>query len=304
MVFADGWCDLMSLPDGELKQHRLSTTALIKATLSTQRTHILAVDADGRGHAYRLAGFSAFAVRELEANVADIQMSSDNQQLFVLYTNGDLRLIRLNPDVAASQSDLLAKDVKSIEASTTNPRLLLINSHTDDHSTPTVMDTQSHKCSLIGDSLRPLMTTFGTAGDSILMLTEDQRLLCLPLSLRDDQWIVMDNLISVLSTGVVFFSRPVDSMFAIAQKTSEMEFIPLTNAQTGFRIPLSGIATFEPLDKRLKATVSPDGKWFVMPAKTIECWPSDLKTFADVYAARKLTTAERRLYNIRVDDMP
>jgi len=303
----DGTCNTWSSDDGSESQQKLTTASpLLSATLSSQRTHLLAVDCEHQGHVFLLPDYTKLEIPDLHENVAEIAISSDNQQLYVLSTNGDLRVARLAPPGQRLTSELLCTDVDSIQSSPTNPPLLMVSRRnpTGNQLAVTLLDTNKRSEVTIGDSLNPAAAAFAEYGDHVVIRTSDQRLMKMTLRVNDGQWLVEDDSVTELATGILHFACPADSKGVIAVKRNETEFLSLDNSGVRFVLPFDSQMSRESKARWEKATMSPDGRWFTVTGRTLECWPANLTRFVSMHASRQLTATERKRYDIRYSRTP
>ncbi|MFM7166333.1 MAG: WD40 repeat domain-containing protein, partial [Planctomycetaceae bacterium] len=303
LVSSDGTCSTWTPEDGSKTQNNTLRTSLISATVSSQRTHLLTVDSGNQGRVYQLPNCTEIPIPGLEKNVTQLAISSDNQNLYALFTNGELRQTRIAPEIVPQESRLVTAGVVSAQPFPANPRLLLItrSTNTGGPLSLALLDTETGTETAIGDSLNSVKASVAPSGDQILLLTDDQRFLKLKLEESDGEWTVPDDSVAELATGVLHFNCPAESPFAIVFRRDETEFLSLQDSSSVFVIPFSGTLANESTAKWDKASSSQNGLWFAVTGKKLECWPAELQHYVESNAGRQLTAAERKRYAIRDD---
>ncbi len=303
LVFGDGSCCTWTPEDGGKTKNNAPTTSLIYAAVSSQRTHLLTVDSRNQGRVYQLPNCIEIPIPRLKKNVTLLAISSDNQKLYSLFTNGELRQTRIAPELVDPESTLIATSVVSAQPFPENPRLLLISRSTNAGGPVSLalLDTDSGTETAIGYSLNPVKASLAASGDQILLLTDDQRLLKLTLQESGGKWIVPDDSVAELATEVLHFNCPADSPFAVIFTQDATKFLSLQESHSDFVVPFSGTLANESTAKWDKASSSHNGLWFAVIGKKLECWPAELQHYVESNAGRQLTVAERKRYAIRDD---
>ena len=218
-------------------------------------------------------------------------------------TNGELRQTKITPEIVHPESTLITTGVVSAQPFPENSRLLLItrSTNTGGPLSLALLDTETGTETAIGDSLKPVKASLAASGDQILLLTDDQRFLKLTLQRSDGKWIVPDDSVAELATGVLYFNCPGDSPFAVILTRDATRFLALQESRSDFVIPFSGTLANESTTRWDKASSSQNGLWFAVPGKNLECWPAELQNYVESNAGRQLTVAERKRYAIRDD---
>lgn len=304
IVFSDGSCSIWTPEDGSIIHPRPRSTSLVSAAVSSRRTHLLTVDSGQQGRVYQLPDFTEIPIPGLEKNVTQLAISSDNQTLYVIFSNGDLRMTKIATAVVDPPSKLMCTGVVSAQSFPANPRLLLFTRTTNNGGrlSFSILDRENGAETTIGDSFNPVKASLAPSGNEVLLLTDDQRFLKLTLHEIEGQWTVPDDSVVELATGVIHFNCPADSPFAVVLKRNETQFLSLQDSNSSFVMPFSGALSNESMAKWDKASSSQDGLWFAVTGNTLECWPAKLQHYVETNAGRQLTADERKRYAIR--DIP